>query len=614
MDAAITRRDFLNGVGMAAGATLLPPAVLADIAAQDETGYYPPALTGMRGSHPGAFEVAHALRDGARWDAERPQEDYDLVVVGAGISGLAAAHFYREAHGPDARILILDNHDDFGGHAKRNEFTLGDRRLIGFGGTMSIESPGNYPASARRLLRDLGVDTDRFYTAYDQELYADLEMGLFLREEDFGSDHLAVGDLLDPAAFAALPFSERGKSDLKRLLENERHYLEDVPADARLDYLNANSYETYLRERASVGDETIRALAAMPRGVWAIGIDAFPARAAWSSGYPGFGGLELDAYSYADDSSEPFIFHFPDGNASIARLLVRAMIPGTAPGNTMEDIVTARFDYGRLDDPDNTVRLRLNSTVVRARHIRDDLAAPVDVTYVRDGNARTVRAKRTIMACYHAIVPRLCPELPAGQRDALATSLRAPLVYTNVLIQNWTSFAKLGIHRVECPGSFFHNVMLDFPVSLGDYRFAASPDEPMILHLNHVPGEYGLSAREQFRAGKRQLLTTPFASFERHAREQLGRMLGPGGFDPARDIEAITVNRWPHGYAYGYDPETDRVAFEPSGWPADKHNWRKGSRRFGNIGFASTDAASNAMTESAIDEAYRAVNELEAGA
>jgi len=610
MHAAITRRDFLNGVSVAIGSALLPDAAFADAALQDQRGYYPPALGGMRGSHPGAFEVAHALRDGARWDAEGHSEDYDLVVVGGGISGLSAAYFFREAHGPDARILILDNHDDFGGHAKRNEFAIDGRRMIGFGGTMSIESPGNYPTHAKRLLEALRIDTDRFYTAFDEALYADLEMGLFLSEEDFGADHLVAGNPIDPSKLGKLPLSDTGRQDLKRLLEDQRHYLDDVPPEARLDYLNATSYESYLRDRAGMGDEAMRAVAALPRGVWAIGIDAFPAKAAWSSGYPGFGDLELDAYSYEDESSEPFIFHFPDGNASIARLLVRAMIPGCAPGNTMEDIVTARFDYSRLDDPGNAVRVRLNSTVVRAQHVGNRLAAPVDVTYVRDGYATTVRAKNVVMACYHAIVPRLCPELPEQQRAALSTSLRAPLVYTNVLIRNWKSLAKLGVFRVQCPGSFYHNVMLDFPVSLGDYRFAQSPTEPVILHLNHVPGEYGLSAREQFRAGKRKLLATSFEDFERHARDQLGRMFGPGGFDPARDIAAITVNRWPHGYAYGYDPDTDRVAFEPSGWPAGKQHWKTASRRFGNIAFASTDAASNAMSEAAIEEAFRAVEEL----
>ncbi len=178
------------------------------------------------------------------------------------------------------------------------------------------------------------------------------------------------------------------------------------------------------------------------------------------------------------------------------------------------------------------------------------------------------------------------------------------------MIHNWTSFAKLGLRRAECPGGYHHGVTLDFPVSLGEYRCPKSPEEPMILHLTRVPGQPGLSAREQFAAGKRDLLATPFQTFEREIRDQLGRMLGDGGLDPAGDIAGITVNRWPHGYAYGYDPETDRVAFDPGLWPMEKRHWVHGSRRFGNISIAATDAASNAMTESAIEEAHRAVNEL----
>src|SRR5882724_5822051 len=127
MHRRITRRDFLNGVAVTAGAAMLPGNAFA-FGADSQTPYYPPALTGLRGSHPGSFDAAHALRDGTFWDtAGKPAdtgETYDLVIVGGGISGLSAAHFYRKTAGPQARILILDNHDDFGGHAKRNEFRV----------------------------------------------------------------------------------------------------------------------------------------------------------------------------------------------------------------------------------------------------------------------------------------------------------------------------------------------------------------------------------------------------------------------------------------------------------------------------------------------------------
>jgi len=613
MHADISRRDFLNGVGVAVGAALLPDGAQADVPGrQDQPGYYPPKLTGLRGSHPGSFEAAHQVLDGMRFDGTDTGEEYDLVVIGGGISGLSSAYFFRQAAGGDARILVLDNHDDFGGHAKRNEFSIDGRLMLGYGGTQSLEAPGGYPEVAKKLIRELGIDTRRFYNAFDRNLYASLGLknATFFDKETFGSDHLAVGRLTDPAVLEKLPISGRGKADLVRLYADETDYLGDVPEAQRIEYLDSISYRDFLRERAKISDDVIAILQSRSRGLWAIGIDALPALAAWSSDYPGFAELELGMDSYRDEDDEPYIFHFPDGNASVARLLVRSMVPAAAPGGSMEDIVTARFDYRELDKPGSPVRIRLNSTAVRARHVDDKLDNPVRVTYLREGQARTVTAGRVVMACYHAIVPRLCPEMPQQQLTALSTSLRAPLIYTNVLLRNWTSFARLGIESASCPGSFFHGVTLDFPVSLGSYACPKSPDEPMVLHLTRVPIFPGLSAREQFAAGKRELLAMPFETFERNVREQLGRLLGPGGFVPARDIAGITVNRWPHGYAYSYDPQSDRVAFQPDAWPPAMQHWRTASRRFGNIGLAATDAASNAMTESAIEEAHRAVQEL----
>ncbi len=616
MHAAITRRDFLDGTGIAIGAALLPRSAQAkDAGAQDLPGYYPPALTGMRGSHPGSFEIAHALRDGASWTGASTGEHSDLVVVGGGISGLAAAYFYREAMGKSAKILVLDNHDDFGGHAKRNEFQIDGRLMIGYGGTMLLESPGGYPPVAKRLINQLGIDPKRFYSAYHHDLYSSLGLsrGTFFDKAAFGTDHLAIGDLADPKTLAGLPLSAAGKADLARLLADERNYLEGMTAQAQADYLANTDYRTYLKEKACIGDEALSAIESLPHGVWNIGIDALPARTAWSSDYPGFGDLDLDIYDDSGWVEEPNIFHFPDGNATVARLLVRAMIPRSAPGGDMEDIVTARFDYGKLDDPASSVRIRLNSTAVRVRHINDKPANPLEVTYVRGGKASTVTGGQVVMACYHAAIPLLCPEMPEAQRALLGSSLRSPLVYTNALIRNWRSFVELGLHRARCAGSFQYRVALDYPVSLGDYACPKDPDEPILVHMIRAPLQPGLSAREQFLAGKRELLAMPFETFERNTRDLLNRLLGDGGFDAARDIAALTVNRWPHGYAYGYDPETDRVAFEPSQWPEDKRHWERASQPFGNISIAATDAASNAMTEAAIEEAYRAVSELSPG-
>jgi spermidine dehydrogenase len=620
MDQPITRRDVLHGVSALATTSLLPGSLLADtINKLPDIGgshHYPPALTGMRGSHPGSFEVAHQLaREGKReWgSAETHESDtYDLVVVGAGISGLSAAYFFRKEN-PGARVLVLDNHDDFGGHAKRNEFEIDGRLMIGYGGTMLIEAPAGYPAVARQLIEEIGIDTQRFYSAYHHDLYDSfgLESGVFFSRERFGTDHLAAGPLSDPEILSKVPLSAKGKADLGRLFTDDRHYLGDMSGAERIEYLVNTDYATYLRERAGIGEEALKVLEPVSMGVWAIGIDALPAKTAWSSGYPGFGDLEIDLFAYdRSENNEPYIFHFPDGNATVARLLVRKMIPGAAPGNDMEDIVTARFDYDELDSPKSPVRVRLNSTVVQARHVDRGRTGPVDVTYVRENKAHRVRAANVILACNHSIIPSLCPEMPQTQRAALSNALRAPLTYTNVLVRNWRSFVESGVHRVSWPGGFFNRIMLDYPVSLGNYKCPTSPEEPIVVHMNWTPGQPGLSAREQFIAGRRDLLATPFEVFERNVREQMDRLLGGAGFDPAKDIAGITVNRWPHGYAYGYDPETDRVAFEPDDWPPEMRHWERASEPFGNITIAATDAASNAMTESAIEEAYRAVAEL----
>jgi spermidine dehydrogenase len=248
--------------------------------------------------------------------------------------------------------------------------------------------------------------------------------------------------------------------------------------------------------------------------------------------------------------------------------------------------------------------------VVGLRHQDGKLDADVDVTYVSGDKGRTVTANKVVWAGYHAMLPHICPDLPEDQAAALGSCVRAPLVYTNVLIRNWRSLVNLGLGQAYCPGSFFPTVMLTHPVSMGDYRFSQSPDEPVILHLNHVPLAPGLPAAEQFLAGRGALLQTSFETFERNVRDQLGRMLGPGGFDAARDIAGITVNRWPHGYAYSVDAESGDVAWWPERWRHERRPWVDARQRVGNIAFASIDAASNAMTEAAIEEAHRAVHSL----
>jgi spermidine dehydrogenase len=217
-----------------------------------------------------------------------------------------------------------------------------------------------------------------------------------------------------------------------------------------------------------------------------------------------------------------------------------------------------------------------------------------------------VFGKSCVLACYNMMIPYLCPELPAEQREALSQLVKSPLVYTNVLLRNWQAWQRAGLAEAYCPGSYYQTAMLDYPVSTPGYSFSASPDEPILVHMERAPikpGE-GLSRREQYRAGRRELLTTSFEDMERALRAQLAGMLGEVGFDPARDIEALTVNRWGHGYAFSYAGHTD------PDYAPDEYPHVRGRRPFGRIRIANSDAGASAMVQSAIDQAHRAVEEL----
>ena len=623
----VTRRDFLNGVSLTVGASLVGANPIwrevfgipdSPFAPEKDPSYYPPAKTGMRGSHDGSWEVAHALRDGTEWpDPVDDGESYDLVVVGAGMSGLAAAYFYRKATGNDARILLLDNHDDFGGHAKRNEFHAGNRLLIGYGGTQSIEAPAHYSKQATGLLKELGIDVQRFYKYYDQKLFESMKLGesTFFDKETFGVDRLVretgehyFGLSFTPAGAAQIPIADAAQKDLLRLQETSVNYFPDLkPEEARAKLIKI-SYRDFLLDYVKVHAEVVKVYQTSTHDLYGVGIDAVSAHDCARYGYPGFKGVALPKRHREDDQEEeePYIFHFPDGNASIARMLVRSLVPGVLTGNTMEDIVTARANYARLDDPASRVRLRLNSTAVRAKHMGDPSSAKeVEVTYVRGGKAHRVRAAHCVLACYNMVIPYLCPEMTDRQKEALAYCVKIPLVYTNVQVSSWKSFQKLGIQGIYAPGAYFSNVTLDFPVSMGDYRFPSSPEESCLLHLLRTPCKPGLPCKEQYRAGRYELFTATFDTFERNVRDQLGRMLGAGGFDPERDIQAITVNRWPHGYAYEYND-----LFEPLGRPPSERPCVIGRQPFGRIHIANSDADGHAYTNIAIDQGYRAISEI----
>jgi spermidine dehydrogenase len=524
MDRSISRRDFLNGAAAVTAAGTLPGGALADsIDAADAN--YPPGRTGLRGSHPGSFEAAHELAWQGRedWGRVRDAESvvYDLVVVGAGISGLAAAHLFRQQNS-DARILILDNHDDFGGHAKRNEFELDGRTIISYGGSQILESPGSYSAATKNLLGDLGVDTKRFETAFDHDFFRrnGLEDGTYFDSERFGTDVLVRRSLMEYRQFLPLattslgvkdavsqmPLGENARRELLQLMAARENRLTGIPDHEQEDYLWRISYRDFLERHMGITDPEVFAL--FQGLIVDSGASIEISSALGVMGYSGFPGLNATALSGREVVSEPYIHHFPDGNASIARLLVRKMMPQVADGTTMDDIVLAKFDYSRLDDADSNVRLRLNSMVVRVEHDRSpERSSEVSATYISNGQAHRIRAKHCVMAGYNAMIPHICPELPPGQRDALDFAIKSPIVYTSVLLRNWRAWKKLGIGFFASPGAYYAVSMLDYPVSMGGYSYSANPDEPIVVHMERfaIGNDPNATPREQHLAGRREL-------------------------------------------------------------------------------------------------------------
>ncbi|MCC3860177.1 NAD(P)/FAD-dependent oxidoreductase [Emcibacteraceae bacterium Y4] len=575
------------------------------------------------------------MRDGDEFSAVDTGEEYDLVVVGGGISGLAAAWFYRESAGPDKKVLILENHDDFGGHAKRNEYNLDSRNIIVNGGTLNIEQPSNYSPVAMGFLREIGIDTKEYHEktrAMIREHRTERGLGgaTYFAEETFGGKNGLVKRNRRARGgweefFENAPIDDDLKAAFQKL------YSEDVVApsfvglsdEEKKKKLAGMTYADYVTKELGIDERVLPLFAPGLHFRFYMGAEQVPALFCWElGGNPGFKHLNLKPtekispmhhiggsqhgreHEYEEDS-----IYFPDGNATITRMTVRKMIPDAIPGETLDDIFTAKVDYSKLDVAGSNTRLRLNSTAINVAHNGDpENAKDVTIDYMQGGQGKRVKSKNVIFACWHNVIPYICNDYSEEQKEAMLYGIKAPRVYTNVLLRDGKAFEKLGLSAISSPGLYHTTSSLHYPLRVGDYVSPRTMDEPVIVKMHRAPNAPGELRRDQLRLGRYDLLNTPFETFERNIREQLQRMLGDGGFDAARDIAAITVNRWPHGNAYAYDTIT-----EPYHWAmfaTDDRPCVIARKQLGRLSVANSDADASPFTDAAIDQAHRAVREV----
>jgi len=615
----ITRRDFLNGMAICTGTGLLAPAELFAWTGSGELPtHYPPTLTGIRGNHPGSFEVMHALAWGGQKPAEHRNldEHYDMVIVGAGVSGLAAARFYQKRMGPDAKILLLDNHDDFGGHAKRNEFHHDGQMQLGIGGSVNLDGLDGYSGISKGLLNDLGIDLEAMKSNMNDFgfLSATAESVLALPGPDghvkvrgkWIQLMLGIGDYETAVRELPLPASEQ--DILIELLSGDRDYLDDLSLGEKSTYIESVTYAEFLTTRVGLSKETIPIFypfATLMAGPAASRISVMEAFYLGCPGMQGMGWLGDLAVKLLESLMAGYeSLYFPDGNASVARLLVHKLIPAVAPDTQgFDDIATSRFDYGALDLEHQSVRLRLNSTVVGVRETEDDA---VKVDYVRDGNAVSVTGDHCVLACYNGAIPYICPQLPESQKDALRYGVKVPLVMTNVLVENGHAFSKLGVGQVNCPDDPYVVVTVPPPTTTGGHQPPRGPDDPMVIYMLGAPSVKPTgneTGRVLNRMARHKVYATTFDSYEQEVRGQLQGLLGEHGFNHETDIKAITVNRWPHGYAYEY------LSLDDPAWAEGQAPHEIGRAQFGRVSIANSDSEGVAYLQAAIDAGWRAVAE-----
>jgi|GEM_PF-1143350 spermidine dehydrogenase len=557
--------------------------------------------TGIRGNTNASIEVAHKFRSGAFNTPPIPtpgaeESIYDLVVVGAGVAGIASAIYFLDAQ-PNARVLLLDNHDEFGGHARRNTFEVDGNTLIACGGTLEVESYSYSSTESRALFDRLGLNINTLQSYFDSSRYAqyDLTAGFLADQQSHQVDHAWAKRMWAtewPAFFSQLNLPPAVASDLAALCS-----VNTEPAGMNDVALASISMREYIEGRLGLSAEATRFADIFALDYFGVGCDTLTANAAMQYG-PGFDWAGASWSPSADQAYD--VMHtnrYPDGFHTIVRKMLALIKPEAfSRQGTLEDLFLADICPHKYDRPNDQVKLRLNSTAVHIAHNgAPATASDVDVYYLHNGQNRRAKARQVIMAGGSFMAKHILRDIP-NETKAAANSMRyCPLVYTNVALHRWEAIAKSGIYWGCFLDSPYKIFKLQEPLSLPGYSPAWDPSQPITALM--VWPAIDLNAKEdaQLSMGRMSMGMMDLAAHRKLVEETLTRLFGPYGFSP-NDVAAITVNRWGHGYPL----------FDSVGSQSDPQQAAKG---YGRISIAHVDNAGDVWAQGSIDAAYRAAQE-----
>ena len=620
----ICRRDFLNSTLLASGSVLLSSVTPLQLLAQqsnDWTGYGGVGdYRNSNGNTQAVMDAAHQIRDGTYdklpADTVDTGETFDCVIVGGGMSGLSAGLFFQKEAGPGKTCLILENHPIFGGEGKRNEFVVDGQRLIGPQGSTHFQIP--YPHSfIAHFYEWIGLDWHQFkyqtWSGPSPELPLSKSTYQMLSTEPstygfyFGTKFGRRPGmwLTDPwgkrLAGSPLPASMRAEL----LKWHDRHANDkwppklpfEYPGDAVTRRFDSMTMEDLIMEQEGLSRDAVRLFfTADSAGGFGLGPDVL-------SGYCVY---VWDAFYALDDDPQTGWNMFPGGNAGIARLMTKTLIPESINGpHTLEGVCRGDVNFETLDRVGSPTRIRIGSTVVRVEHENEPEKSDfVWVIYTRAGKVCRLKARSVVMAGGGWTTQHIVRDLPSAHREAYAQFYRSPYLIANVAVRNWRFLYKLGISGGRWFEGLGNWTEVRKVATFGAPSPTIGPDSPTVLSLYIGFPSPGLPIDEQGHKGRAELFGTSFREYERLIREQFNDLFSATGFDPQRDIAGIILNRWGHAFV---NPQPG-FFFGKDGKPAPRDILRNAP--FGRIAFGNTDLAGSMDHRSAITESHRAVGQL----